>query len=199
MSSRRRRSRRNKWLAAGAIVTSAVLLVIALGFYPIATVNGHLVWANNFRAYVGSALAYQQAAHDTYGAASSSDDLVAASAQGETALGAAALDELVEQQLINQGLEKLVGENTNRLVTMKLDQLLKEPDLPGASRALFQLDPAAFTDAILRPQAAREVLSGRIYIDNKTLEEWVADARKTAKVRMFSSTYRWDGEHVQVK
>lgn len=198
MSNRRYRSRRNKWLAAGAIAASAVLLVIALGFYPIAIVNGHFVWANNFRAYVGSALAYQQAAHDTY-SASSTDDLVTASAQGEAALGAAALDELVEQQLINQGLEKLVGENTNRLVTMKLEQLLKEPDLPGASRALFQLDPTAFTNAILRPQAAREVLSGRIYIDNQTLEGWVTEARKSAKIRMLSSTYRWDGEHVQVK
>jgi hypothetical protein len=194
MSARRRRSRRNAWLIAGAVAVSAVLLLLAVGAYPLAIVNGRVIWASTFRAYVASALAYQQAARDTYG--STSTPLLAASARGETALGAAALDELLAQELIAQGLEELVGENAPRLGDQKLADLQDQAGLSGAARALFQLDPAAFTDAILRPQAEREVLAGRLFIEGATLEDWVAARRKEARVRLLTGSYRWDGERV---
>lgn len=197
MSSRRRRSRRNLWLIVAAVAVSAILLLLAVGAYPLAIVNGRVIWASTYRSYVASALAYQQAAHDTYNASSTS--LLAASAQGEAALGRVALDELVEQKLIDGGLDSLVGDNSPELVQNKIEDLLKEPQLPGASRALFQLDPASFTTVILRPQATREVLSGRVFIDGKTLDGWVTEARKSAQVRLLSSSYRWDGEHVQAE
>lgn len=196
MSKRKeRRHRRNVWLAVGAIVVSVALLILALGLYPVTIVNGSPIWASTFRAYVSSAVAYQQAAKDTYVVSTST--LLQASLEGERALGAAALDELIEQKLIQQGIESLIGENRDVLVQTKLDQLLKEPDLPNASRALFALDPQAFTKAILRPQAEREALTGRIYLDSQTLEEWVEKARTEANVRMLSSSYRWDGLHAQ--
>lgn len=194
MSSRARRARRNAYLAGAAIAASAVLLLLAIGWYPMALVNGRVIWASSFRTYVASALAYQQAARDTYAASST---LLSASAQGEQRLGAVALDELIEQKLLEEGLDKLVGEHAGNLVDNKVDDLLKEPQLPGASRALFQLDPSSFVRIILRPQAMREVISGRVYLDGKTLEQWVEDARKDARVRILSSSYRWDGGQVQ--
>ena len=197
MSRSRARSRRNAYLAAVAVAVSGALLVLALGLYPIALVNGSPVWASSFRAYVGSALAYQQAVRDTY--VSTSSALLAASLEGEQQLGAAALDELVEQKLIEQGIARLAGENADDLVQTKLDALLKEPDLPGASRALFQLDPDAFVRAILRPQAEREVLTGRIYLDSQTLEAWVAQARAEAQVRVLSSSYGWEAGRVRAR
>lgn len=197
MSSRRRRSRRNLYLLIGAVALSGLLLLLAVGAYPLAVVNGRVLWASTYRSYVASALAYQQAAHDTYGASSTS--LLAASAQGEQALALTALDELVEQKIVEHGLDELVGDNAAELVENKIEDLAKEPQLPGASRALFQLDPASFREAILRPQAAREVLAGRVFIDGKTLEQWLAESRQAAKVRILSSTYRWEGGRVQAE
>lgn len=194
MSSRRRRARRSAYLAAAAIAASAVLIMLAAGWYPLATVNGRVIWASSFRTYVASALAYQQAARDTYAATST---LLSASARGEQRLGAAALDELVEQKLLEQGLDELVGDHAGNLVDEKVGDLLTEPQLPGASRALFQLDPGSFVRIILRPQAMREVLSGRVYLDGKSLGEWVEGRRREARVRILSSSYRWDGGQVQ--
>jgi hypothetical protein len=198
MSSRRRRARRNLYLIGAAVAASILLLLLAVGAYPLAVVNGRVIWAATYRSYVASALAYQQAARDTYSSATSTP-LLDAATSGEVSLGMVALDDLVEQRIIESGLEVLVGENAPRLIDNKVRDLQNEPMLPGASRALFQLDPEAFRTAILRPQAMREVLDGRVYLDGKTYEEWVAQARKEARVRLLSSTYRWDGEQVRAK
>lgn len=195
MSRRRQRARNRAILIGLAIAASLVLMVLALGFYPVAAVGGRVVWASSFRAYVASAVSYQEAARDTYGATST--PLLDVSALGAEPLGAAALDELVEQKIITNGLERLVGDNAAELVATKLDAYRKEPELAGASRAIFQLDPGAFEKAVLAPQAAREVLAGRLFLDGKSLEEWIAAERKSTRVRLFSSSYRWDGEHVR--
>lgn len=194
MSSRHRRTRRNRYLTGIAVGVSLVLLAVAAGWYPLALVNRRPIWASSYRAYVASAIAYQQAAHDTY--ATSSPLL---SAQGERALGSVALDELVEQKLLQEGLEQLVGDNASRLVENKMQDLSKEPQLEGASRALFQLDPDAFRRIILRPQAMREVLSGRLYLEGKTLEQWTDEQRKSARVRLLTGAYAWDGTGMQVR
>lgn len=198
MSSRRRRSRRNLYLIIVAVLASTVFLLLAVGAYPIALVNGRVIWASTYRSYVASALSYQQAARETYDFGSTSTLLIASS-QGERALGRAALDELVEQQLIEGALDELVGEHSEELIENKIEDLFKEPQLPGASRALFQLDPDSFKEAILRPQATREVLAGRLFIDGKTLESWVPEARKSATVRLLSSTYSWRDSEVQAE
>jgi hypothetical protein len=184
-------------LIALAVVVSAALGVLAFGAYPIATVNGEVIWTSSFRSYLSSAVSYQQASRDTYGATSTSTPLLAALEQGETSLGAAALDDLVEQKLVEQGLENLVGDNTPRLVSDKLSSYRDRPELAGASRALFQLDPEAFTGAILAPQAEREVLNGRLYIDSDNVDEWLTHRRREAKVRIWFSPYTWSGEAVQ--
>lgn len=190
-------SRTRNLLIAVAILISTGLAILAFGFYPIATVNGDVIWTSSFRSYLSSAVSYQQASRDTYGASSTSTPLLSALEQGEGALGAAALDDLVEQSIVNQGLESLVGENANRLVSVKLSAYRDNPELAGASRALFQLDPQSFSSAILAPQASREVLNGRLFIDSDDIESWVASRRSEAKVRILSSSYRWDGQKVQ--
>ncbi len=194
MSSRRRRAKRNRYLIGAAVGASALLLAIAAGWYPLALVNGKPIWASSYRAYVASAIAYQQAARDTY--ATSSPLL---SAQGERALGAVALDELVEQKLLQQGMAQLVGDHADQLVENKMADLAKEPQLVGASRALFQLDPQAFRRVVLRPQAMREVLSGRLYLDGTTLEAWTEDARRGARVRLLTGAYGWQDRKVQAR
>lgn len=191
-ASKRRRARRNAWLIGGAVAISAVLLVLAVGAYPIALVNGKPIWASAFRSYLASAVAYKQAAHDTYAPSEPVPTL-------DKPTGVLTLDELIEQELINQGVKELVGDNATRLVNEKLSEISKEPDLPGASRALFQLDPGAFTNAVLKPQATREVLTGRVYLDGKTMQQWIDDARAHAKVRILSSSYRWNGKEVEAR
>ena len=189
-------SRQRVAFIVGAVIVSFALAVLAFGWYPIAIVDGSVIWTSSFRSYLASAVSYQQAARDTYGASASSTPLVTALEEGEASLGALALDDLVGQKLVSQGLDDLVGESADRLVALKLAAYLENPQLAGASRALFQLDPAAFTSAVLKPQAAREVLAGRVFLDGKTTDSWSLDARKEASVRMLSSSYRWDGEKV---
>jgi|GEM_PF-2021523 len=184
---------------AGGIALSAFLAVLAFGFYPIVIVNGSPVWASSFRSYLASAVSYQQTARETYGASATSTPLITALEEGDGALGALALDDLVGQRLVDQGLEDLVGDNAYRLVSVKLAAYSENPQLAGASRALFQLDPQAFTSAILAPQAAREVLAGRLFIDRKTVEDWSLDRRKASRVRVLSSSYRWDGERITAR
>lgn len=184
-------------LIAAAVAISAALAVIAFGAYPIATVNGKVIWTASFRSYLSSAVSYQQASRETYGASATSTPLLTALEQGETSLGAAALDDLVEQALVEQGLESLVGENAPRLVAAKLSTYRDKPELAGASRALFQLDPESFSSAILAPQASREVLNGRLFIDNDNVDEWLTHRRREAQVRVWFSPYAWNGEAVQ--
>jgi hypothetical protein len=178
------------------IALSLVLVVLAMGWYPIATVNGSVIWATTFRNYLSSAVSFQQAASKTYVQSASSSPLLLAAEQGAEALGAAGLDDLVAQTLIAQGLDEYVGNHAYNLVSVKLTAYRDQPELAGASRALFQLDPEAFTTTILAPQASREVLSGRLYIDNTTLDTWLSKERADASVHVFSSSYHWNGSAI---
>lgn len=197
MSNRYRRARRRKVFIGLAVFVSLLLLALAVGAYPLAIVNGRIIWASSFRTYIASALSYQEAVRDTY--TPSSTRLLAASAQSAQALGAVALDELIDQALISEGLEEKVGDNADRLRDLKIIDLRDDPNLPGAARALFQLDPGSFTTAILRPQAEREVLSGRLYLENTALDTWLATERKEARVYLLSGTYTWTDTLVRVR
>ena len=181
----------------GAILLSFFLIILALGWYPIASVNGDLISARHFRQYVDSALSYQATSFSTYSA--SSTRLLAASQQSEAQLGSVALDELIEHQLIFQGVEEKIQDSHVQLTKDKVANYREQPELIGASRDLFRISPELFSNVLLEPEARRELLRGRLFLDGVVLDEWLIEKRKSAKVRIFSPTYIWQEFQVLVK
>lgn len=180
-----------------AVIVAAGLLVvffISAGFYPIAVVNGTLISARSFsREYQAADLSYHKAL-DTYGKKAFGDRELA---QGE--LQALAMQSMVEDILVADGARREAGSDLGSLVDSKLSQLGSDAELEKAASNLYGLTKDEFWKLVLVPQARRDVLAGRLFLRGQKIDDWLADARKSAKIFIFSSQLHWNGQKVEAK
>ncbi len=184
-------------LLAIILVACVIAVVIAFGYYPIASVNGHLVSAATFRTQLAAARTYARSARTTYQDVPSTTIQFAATDDAD--LARVVLDTVVENSLVHEGLHTVVGTGADNIVTEKVDQYGSGGDLASASKALFGLSLDTFRSEILVPQAEREVLGSKLFLEGKTITTWTQDARVAATVRLYSPQYSWDGTQVVVR
>jgi hypothetical protein len=176
------------------LVACGVGVALALGYYPIASVNGHLVMAHDFRTELGAARNYAKSAQTAYQSLPTSSLQLAATS--DTDLARIVLDTVVENSLVHHAVPQIVGNGAEKIVNDKVDQFAPQGELASAANTLFKLSPADFRTYILVPQAEREVLGSKLFLSGNTLANWTADARKSARVRIFSTQYAWNGSEV---
>lgn len=192
------RKRAHILIIGGAIALSLIIMILSFGYYPIALVNGHIITAHAFELQAKAVTRYREVAAETYVVATttpatSSTSTIATGMDMPTSI----LDALIEDQIVRGGLNQLVGDGAQRIVREKVQKYESNPELHGASVQLFSLTPEVFAESILTPQAEREVLSSKLFLQGQTLNSWLKDARKTASVRIFSGAYKWNGDRVE--
>ncbi len=178
-----------------AIVSGALacIVLVRLNYYPVALVGGRVISARQFMENYAAAQAYYQNALRTYAAASST---VSFSELKDKDIEADVLNQLVEAVLVGDGAKQEAGGDLDLLVAGKIEKYDTDPKFQRAAEALYGLPFSDFKSDVLVPQAERDVLTGRLFLKGKKLDDWLRSAKRSARVIIFSPAFRWDGEKV---
>lgn len=176
------------------LIGALVAILIAGGFYPIAFVGGRFITWHNLKHSCEVAFHY-------YKVASRNDENSLETLnkpENIQEINRAVLDKLIEDKIILKGLESIP--NASQIVKNKVDEALKQSaNLKEAVNTLYGVNLDDFTGLTLYPQARKEVLEGRLTLENKNFDDWLKEAKKETKVRILLNGFIWDGEKVVFK
>ena len=189
-------SRHKFYVVFTAIVFAGIsfALIISAGFYPIAFVNGKFVTARRFVLEYAAADSYYRRILETYG-----NKVLGGEEVKPADLEASAMEKIIEDILVKDGARREVGSDLDNLVQNKLSQLSSDQLLQEGASDLYGLNKNDFWDFILIPQAQRDILAGRLFLKGKKIGDWLAGAKKSAKVIILSNEFRWSGDKIEVK
>lgn len=176
-------------------ITLFIILValFVLGWYPIMMVNGNLVSARDFSAQ-------ENLLKNSYANLEKKVGVANIILPDERAMALALLNQLVEQTLIHVALTKEVSPDVLRyLLEEKLQRVDADPSLKDATESLYGAPLVGVRVAIFLPQAERDILTSRLFLEGKTFESWLMDAKAHAHVSIFKTGFTWDGSDVVTK
>jgi SurA N-terminal domain len=182
--------------AALAAAVFVLLVLISAGVYPIARVNGSFISARYFARQYSAATIYSGAVLKTI------SDVASSSVRQdvpEKDMRAVVLDQLVEQTLSHARAKELLGDSYDSLIQSKIAKYEADNNLKGAVGKLFGLSYEDFRSLVLVPLAEKELLSARLFLENKHYEDWIKGTRASASVSIYSPVFRWDGARVVAK
>jgi len=107
------------------------------------------------------------------------------------------LNQLIENELIHQETEKRIGSNLKDLVNEKINNYLN-PELESAALEIYGLNKNDFKNEILIPQAEKDILAGRLFLENKNIADWLKEQKKQAKIIVFDKKIKWNGENLEL-
>ncbi|MDP3770166.1 MAG: hypothetical protein Q8R40_04485 [bacterium] len=182
--------RRIYFFAVGFVLVIVGITMIVGKLYPVAMVNGSLVWYRTWRTLERAtqhALIVELTASKTKLPA---DNKIALIIKQDT------LKALVENRiLVRLGKKEFVDfelrsqDRVNRLVPDK-------NKMEKAAMFMYGLDAQAFNDLILMPQSRREVAQEDLDKRHVSFEDWFIQTKKEAHVRMLFTSFIWDGVEV---
>ena len=176
-------------------VGAAVFYSAKTGMYPVAIVNGKIILARELKGISAAAYNFYARASETYGGRKLEEaDTYKLSAE----IGRAALDKLVEHELISGELRRRLPKTYAASVERKLE-LSKRLNLQAAASGIYGLKMDDFVGSVLEPQAAQEVLSDDLKSHGGDFNVWLQEAKKQAKVIIFSASYKWVNGSVEAR
>lgn len=178
-------------LALVGILLIGGIAFVALGYYPVLLVNGTPVSARRFFQNVRSASVYEARLIETYPQSVSSTP--------RREIEAEVLNNLVEEALLNDEFHREVGREADTLVEEKLQNLSEHADLFQNTKMLYGLSMEEFRQAVLVPQAEKDILRGRLFLKGESIDEWMEAARHAAHVTVLSAKFYWDGKRIVPK
>ncbi len=169
--------------------------LVHYGYYPVAVVNSQIITANRFE--IEYAVAYNYYVR----ALSVSKDTDPRTREFKKELRRAVLDNLLEQALVRQDLSSRVGKELNQIVQGKIlnSQKLDPKTLEETARVIYGLDLSEFESLVLVPQAQKEILQGRLFLEKKEYDQWLQDAKKNAKVFIVTPEFYWQDLTVKLR
>lgn len=161
--------------------------LIHFGYYPVAMVGGNLITANHFETE------YVVAYHYYARAAIINQDVDPDSREFKRELRRAVMDNLIEQSLIRQDLDQRIGEDLPDIIENKIISAQRSDlkTIEENAKALYGLNLADFKSLVLVPQARREILQGRLFLEKQDYDKWLQGARKKATVFIITPEFYW--------
>jgi len=189
---------KNKVLIALLLaVLSGIVFLILNQSYPVVLVNWQSVSAKTFNNDFNTAIFYYTKAAETYDKSQAS---AINSPQTRIEIERAVLEKSVENILIMDELEKsLKNGEIDQMVKNKIDEVFIGQDIAKQVATIYNLSLDAFKSQVLTPQARLEILQARFALENKNFDDWLASAKKQAKVVILLPGFAWNGERVVVK
>lgn len=176
------------------IVGLTVFSIISAGYYPILSVNGHLVSARTFwKSYQAGSIYYQNIIEI------SGPNIPENEVLSQFDLKRSVLTQLIENVLIEEGAKSELGDDLNYLVKNKISKLNQDKKTNEATQILYGLGFADFEKIVLVPLARQEILTGRLFLEGQDLEDWLEKAKKSSQVKIFSGEFLWNGSEVQAR
>jgi hypothetical protein len=179
---------------AGVVLLIFVGVIYTTRSYAVANVNGDAISVSSFKINYAAAQSYYETLKDEY-----TKNNVQTQEVSDKQLRASVLDQLVEAEIIDQGLQKEAGGEANGLVADRIKEFTNDESLAIAAKNLYGFSSNDFTREVLIPQAKTDILRGRLFLKNEDFKTWLTAAKKSANVKIFSNDYTWDGVMVRAK
>lgn len=169
----------------------AAFLAARAGYYPVALVNGEPLFAARLTRDYESALVYSRKLEGAYRLAGAKVEMPT-----PLELQLEVLNRLVDALLIHQAARQEIGGDLVAFVGERVAKYDGDMGLQRAAEGLYGMNYADFRREVLVPQAERDILAGRLFLKSQDVEAWLRDARRSARVSVFSKSFRWDGEKI---
>ncbi|HEY4523355.1 MAG TPA: hypothetical protein VJK04_00585 [Candidatus Paceibacterota bacterium] len=177
----------------GLIFTGIVAYgIVSRGHFPIMFVNGKMVTERAYEQSILAVVNYYMAAGKTYQRLNIEDVL-----NNKDEVRKLALEQLVENAIINQELRKRLGSSLETVVQQKLVDVKKNQDFSKAASAIYGLKFEDFVNLFMRPIAERELLDGKLLLEKSDVDTWLKNAKASARVTMLISNYFWSDGSVK--
>ena len=113
----------------------------------------------------------------------------------------AVIDEAISRKIILRELKSRVSsEEINEISDRNIGKVLTEnPEIEKGVEKLYGVSLADFKEQILLPQAHREILEGRMNLDNQDFSAWLKKTRMESSIIILTSSFSWNGEKVTLK
>lgn len=171
--------------------------LVQSGLYPAALVDFDIITVKGVEKDSLAAYHYFQNALLVYG----SDPRLLETYQSKQEIKRAALDKLVSDSLIYKELKKrLKKEDFKSLAERKIQQLIQDNQNIGeAAKKLYGLEFIEFRERVLLPQAYREVLEDRMFLNGEDFNEWLGNEKSAANVIILAPDLQWEENQVKLR
>lgn len=179
-----------------SLVGIAGFVVYGFGLYPVASVNGTVIFARTWSRMLDA----EKRVVNVRAYASHAQLVDFSSPKNAQLLGVIrknTLAFLIDSVLMNSeglavvpALEQLSVERVN-------DELAKSRVSEQTASAVYGLDLATLKETVLVPQAQQEILDQTLAAEQKNFDDWLLGVRGRAKVRFFFVPFQWDQEGVK--
>lgn len=166
------------------------------GFYPIAAANFDIITAKNLEKDSAAAYRYFQNALLTSG----SDPRQLEKPESRKEIRRAVLDKLIIDVLIHQKLESEFKDEFEGIAEKNINQFIQNnKNVEQGAKLVYGLEWPDFKERILLPQAYKEILEGRMFLNNKNFSDWLAEEKALARVLVFAPDLEWKDKMVKIK
>lgn len=175
---------------------AAVGICAAAGFYPVAAVGFSVITRHGWREAERAAEKFYNTQNLKLGI-ESVDFSRSENAALRRGMERESLTALIESELMRQAGEKEIPDFDSR-VQGRVDSATRGKNtLERAATLSYGLNLDDFRRLILVPQARLEILTDDTAKKGTDFKEWFKNFRKTKKVRLFFTSFRWNGETVE--
>ena len=187
----RNKSKVVKVAVAAVIVFALGAIIVGLGYYPVITEGNHFISRASFdKNYATASFYYYNVLRKTYLAETKEEDVLKPLDIEKTVL-----EQLVENSIIEREARLELGKDLQDLIQKKIATYGDDAKFRDVAKKLYGLSYDDFKNELLVPQAKKDALAAQFFLQGKNFEDWLSEAKKSAKVRVFLNGLRWqDGE-----
>ena len=187
-----------------AIIAFAIIMAsglgaykaVKIGAYPVAFVDFNLITEKSVQKDFAAAYRYFQNALLVSG--SDPRSLETLEARGE--IRRATLDKLIGDRLIYGELEARLKDDFKAIADKNIEQYIQNnKNISEGAEKIYGLSLADFKDQVLLPQAYKEILEGRMFLNKENFNEWLKNKKSGARVIILSPDLQWDGNSVKLR
>ena len=171
-------------------------IAVAAGLYPVAMVGSSIITQNTWKKAEQAAEKFYNIQNLKLGI-KSADFSQSESAALKRGIQRESLTALIESELMRQAGEKELPDFDSRVKERINSAIGGKNTLEQAAALSYGLNLKDFEHLILKPQARLEVLADHITNRGMNFIEWFGNFRQTQKVRLFFTSFRWNGEAVE--
>lgn len=185
-----------------ALLIFAVLMVFGLlgyriawgGLYPLVLVDYSVITGSEIASDLDVAYDYYQNALLYSGENPEKLDIP----ESYNELKRAVMDEAISREIILRELNSSVGmDEADKVVERKIEKsLFRSSKIEAGVETLYGLSLDEFKNKVLRPQAYREILEGRMNLGGRNFSSWLQNARAESRIIILSPDFSWDGKAV---
>lgn len=176
------------------VIGTTFFIFVEKGYFPVAIVNSTLITQRHYEKSVTAFMQYQEMFVKTY-----SRPNAPLSERDLDDIRRLILEQVIENTLIRQEVKRRLGSEAEVVIKNKIAGIIDNQKLKEAAAAISGLNFEDFVELLLKPLAEQEILDGRLFLEKVRFEDWLKQARNSARVTILIANLSWENGEIKVK